>query len=125
MPTSAQWAEIERVTANLDPATAHAMRTLFVITEHENIPEANDLIIAALQEKGKVPEKAVKTLAGYKLVDTDGTISKALKTAIQDAVKTHHLEIKGLPTPQLKIILSNLLGWGTLDLDLNFCAARA
>ena len=94
--------EIDRVTSTMDDKTASAMRTLFIITEHENIPAADDLIGAAMQVKGRICAAATEVLAKYNLVDQHGNIPGGLKQAIRDCVASRHLRVRGPNTPHLK-----------------------
>ncbi|MCB1784557.1 MAG: hypothetical protein KDI13_11270 [Alphaproteobacteria bacterium] len=114
MPTAAEMQEINRVTSNLDPKTAAAMRILFIITEFRN-EEADIYINTALQKNGKVPPRIARELMQYNLVSKDRTIPLPLQAAIKSAIKTSHLAVKTLrsphllPKPDFKFLLGNVV----------------
>jgi hypothetical protein len=81
---------IQQAIQGLDPHTAAAMRSLYIITEPGN-KEADALIETALQENGIVSATVVNALTQYNLVNSDGTIPVNIKLAIQRAVKDKYL----------------------------------
>ena len=80
-----------------DSAANAAMRMLYVITQPGDNDDADALIVASLQDGGKVPARHVAGLAQHKaisiLLQPDGSIYEPLRAAIRQAVKDHYLAI--------------------------------
>ena len=104
MPSFAEMEEIKRVTANMDPRTAAAMRDLFLITEVGHNAAATELIAACALHTHTVSPRTTGMLELFDLVNHDGTIRGTVRFAVRQAIRSHHLELRC--SPELGMSLS-------------------
>lgn len=93
MPTLEDLENINKTTEALEPKIAAAMRVIFLLTEQDS-QYMNDYICVAADLEPELSDTVRDILRPYNLVDKNGHIPKDIKQAIQNAIKTRHLEVR-------------------------------
>ncbi len=97
MLTATEIARIQKFTARMAPDTAEAIQKFFELTKPGCNETAYDVMSTAHSHNKKVSEHTIHNYAKYKIVNINGTIPDAIKSAIKKAVADSLLI---MPTPQ-------------------------
>ncbi len=100
--TATEELRVQKFTAGMDDETTSAMFHLFGHTKPGCDEAAYEFMEVAHGHAPRVSESTISTFVPFDLVMPDGTISKPIRTAVQDAVRQGLLIMRGPKKPTLE-----------------------